>query len=152
MGKLLDKIRGLRKPSRPFCTAVVVAAGRSERMGQDKLLLPLGDRPVLEHTLRAVDAAERVDEIIEHHGKRVKETEDLLNEHPGSSAYELAAFMQWNLRYEGGWENFPKGQKMFAASEVRAHLEYLACRGRVRKEYVDDMAKFYPLNKTGDAT
>ena len=82
----------------------------------------------------------------------MKETEDLLNEHPGSSAYEMAAFMQWNLRYEGGWENFPKGQKMFAASEVRAHLEYLACRGRVRKEYVDDMAKFYPLNKTGDAT
>ena len=64
MGKLLDKIRGLRKPGRAFCTAVVVAAGRSERMGQDKLLLPLGDRPVLEHTLRAVDAAERVDEII----------------------------------------------------------------------------------------
>lgn len=41
MGKLLDKIRGLHKPGRPFCTAVVVAAGRSERMGQDKLLLPL---------------------------------------------------------------------------------------------------------------
>ena len=64
MGKLLDKIRGLHKPGRPFCTAVVVAAGRSERMGQDKLLLPLGNRPVLEHTLRAVNAAERVDEII----------------------------------------------------------------------------------------
>ena len=64
MGKLLDKIRGLHKPGRPFCTAVVVAAGRSERMGQDKRLLPLGNRPVLEHTLRAVNAAERVDEII----------------------------------------------------------------------------------------
>ena len=64
MGKLLDKIRGLHKPGRPFCTAVVVAAGRSERMGRDKLLLPLGNRPVLEHTLRAVNAAERVDEII----------------------------------------------------------------------------------------
>lgn len=110
-----------------------------------KLLMPA-------HRQVTGSLAERVDEIIEHHGKRVKETEDLLNEHPGSSAYELAAFMQWNLRYEGGWENFPKGQKMFAASEVRAHLEYLACRGRVRKEYVDDMAKFYPLNKTGDAT
>ena len=64
MGKLLDKIRGLRKPSRPFCTAVVVAAGRSERMGKDKLLLPLGGRTVLAHTLLAVDAAERTDEII----------------------------------------------------------------------------------------
>lgn len=64
MGKLLDKIRALRKPGRAFCTAVVVAAGRSERMGQDKLLLPLAGRPVLEHTLRAVDGTERVDEII----------------------------------------------------------------------------------------
>ena len=64
MGKLLEKLRGLRRPGRPFCTAVVVAAGRSERMGQDKLLLPLAGRPVLEHTLRAVDAAEQVDEII----------------------------------------------------------------------------------------
>lgn len=91
--------------------------------------------------------AQRADEIIEHHGERVKETEDLLNEHPGSSAYELAAFMHWNLRYDGTWENFPKGQKYFAASEVRAHLEYLACRGRVRKEYVDGTARFYPKDK-----
>ena len=43
MGKLLDKIRGLRKPARPFCATVVVAAGQSRRMGKDKLLLPLGD-------------------------------------------------------------------------------------------------------------
>lgn len=64
MGKFWDKIRGLRKPSRPFCTAVVVAAGRSQRMGKDKLLLPLGEGTVLEHTLRAVDASERTDEII----------------------------------------------------------------------------------------
>ena len=64
MGKLLDKIRGLRKPARPFCTTVVVAAGQSRRMGKDKLLLPLGEGTVLEHTLRAVDASERTDEII----------------------------------------------------------------------------------------
>ena len=64
MGKFWDKIRGLQKPSRPFCTAVVVAAGRSQRMGKDKLLLPLGEGTVLEHTLRAVDASERTDEII----------------------------------------------------------------------------------------
>ena len=64
MGKLLDKIRGLRKPSRPFCSVVVVAAGRSERMGKDKLLLPLGGKTVLERTLLAVEQAERTDEII----------------------------------------------------------------------------------------
>lgn len=64
MGKLLDKLRGLRKPQRPFCSVVVVAAGRSERMGKDKLLLPLGGKTVLERTLLSVEQAERTDEII----------------------------------------------------------------------------------------
>ena len=64
MGKLLDKIRGLRKPSRSFCAAVVVAAGRSERMGKEKLLLPLAGQAVLARTLLAVEQAERIDEII----------------------------------------------------------------------------------------
>ena len=39
------------------CSAVVPAAGSSTRMGQDKLLLPLGEQPVLLHTLRALSCA-----------------------------------------------------------------------------------------------
>ncbi|MDD2427901.1 MAG: selenium cofactor biosynthesis protein YqeC [Eubacteriales bacterium] len=35
-------------------SAIVMAAGMSERMGANKLLLPLGDRAVLAHTLRNV--------------------------------------------------------------------------------------------------
>lgn len=35
------------------CSAVVPAAGAPSRMGKDKLLLPLGEQPVLLHTLRA---------------------------------------------------------------------------------------------------
>ena len=103
-----------------------------------KLLMPA-------HRQVTGSLAERVDEIIEHHGSRVKETEDMLDAHPGANAYELAAFMHWNLKYEGGWENFPRGQKMFAASEVRAHLEYLACRGRAKKEDANDLARFYSI-------
>lgn len=37
--------------------AVVPAAGRSERMGSPKLLLPLGDRPVIDHVLAAWTAS-----------------------------------------------------------------------------------------------
>ncbi len=37
--------------------AIVLAAGRSDRMGQNKLLLPLGDRTVLDHVLSAIEAA-----------------------------------------------------------------------------------------------
>lgn len=64
MGKLLDKIRGLHKPSRSFCTVIVPAAGSSQRMGQDKLLMDLSGQPVLMHTLQAIDRTERVDEMI----------------------------------------------------------------------------------------
>lgn len=45
-------------------TAIIVAAGSSQRMGFDKLLALLGDRPVIAHTLEAFERAECVDEIV----------------------------------------------------------------------------------------
>lgn len=47
-----------------FCTAIIVAAGNSQRMGRDKILMPLGDRPVIAHTLAAFQKCEHIDEII----------------------------------------------------------------------------------------
>lgn len=42
MGKLFDKIRRVQDKTRPFCTAIIPAAGSSARMGgQDKLLTDL---------------------------------------------------------------------------------------------------------------
>ena len=58
---------GLLKKSakRPFCSAIVAAAGSSARMGgENKLLLPLGDMPVLARTLLALERAECIDEIV----------------------------------------------------------------------------------------
>jgi len=45
-------------------SAVVVAAGRSQRMGFDKLLTPLGGRPLLLHTLERLLQTELPEEII----------------------------------------------------------------------------------------
>ncbi|HEX7517014.1 MAG TPA: 2-C-methyl-D-erythritol 4-phosphate cytidylyltransferase [Chthoniobacterales bacterium] len=45
-------------------TAIIVAAGSSQRMGFDKLFALLGDKPVVAHTLQAFECAECVDEII----------------------------------------------------------------------------------------
>ena len=45
-------------------TAIIVAAGASQRMGFDKLLALLGDKPVLAHTLDAFERTGCVDEII----------------------------------------------------------------------------------------
>jgi molybdenum cofactor cytidylyltransferase len=46
-----------------FLSGVILAAGASRRMGRPKLLLPLGDRPLLQHALDAA-AASRLDEIV----------------------------------------------------------------------------------------
>lgn len=54
-----------KRPATPFCTAVVPAAGSSTRMeGQDKLLLELGDRPVLVRTLEALEDCGLIQEVV----------------------------------------------------------------------------------------
>jgi len=45
-------------------SAIIVAAGSSQRMGFDKLFALLGDKPVVLHTLEAFERAECVDEIV----------------------------------------------------------------------------------------
>lgn len=44
--------------------AIVLAAGGSERMGQDKLLTMLGKKRMIEHTLRTYRKAEHVQDVI----------------------------------------------------------------------------------------
>ena len=56
--------RKQKKRQEPCCSAVVVAAGSSTRMGMEKLMLPLDETPVIVYTLRAVQAAPSVGEII----------------------------------------------------------------------------------------
>lgn len=48
----------------PLNTAVIVAAGSSQRMGQDKLTLSIGEMSVIERTLRAFESCESIHEII----------------------------------------------------------------------------------------
>lgn len=48
----------------PRCSAVIVAAGSSSRMGHDKIMGALGGIPVLVRTLRAFEESEYIDEIV----------------------------------------------------------------------------------------
>jgi 2-C-methyl-D-erythritol 4-phosphate cytidylyltransferase len=45
-------------------TAIIVAAGSSQRMGVDKLFALLGGKPVIAHTLNAFEHTDCVDEIV----------------------------------------------------------------------------------------
>lgn len=53
-----------KKEETPNCSAVIVAAGSSQRMGSDKLLHNLGIMPVLARTLLAFQDCDLVDEIV----------------------------------------------------------------------------------------
>src|SRR4051794_8309742 len=62
-------------------SAIIVAAGSSERMGFDKLLALLGDRPVLAHTIEAFERTDSVREIIlVARAERVAEFEELVRQ------------------------------------------------------------------------
>lgn len=66
----------------PHCSAVIVAAGSSERMGGDKLMMKLGKIPVLVRTMQAFQASPLVDEIIVVTKlEKLEETADLCKEY-----------------------------------------------------------------------
>ena len=60
--KLLRFLR--KKDENPVCSAVIVAAGSSQRMGCDKLSMALGGMPVLARTLKAFEESPFVEEIV----------------------------------------------------------------------------------------
>lgn len=63
--KLWKRLFPNHRPAHPYCSAVIAAAGSSQRMeGENKLLLPLGGKPVLAHALQAIDRSPSVREII----------------------------------------------------------------------------------------
>lgn len=80
--------------------------------------------------------AERIGTIIEHHGTRIREMVNVLDDEPGLTPYDLSGKMTWRVHGKtNSWADFPLAQKWFAVGETAAHLEYLLCRGRVRREF-----------------
>lgn len=54
-----------KKNDRPICSAIIVAAGSSRRMGGvDKIMAELRGQSVIAHTIRAFEKSECIDEII----------------------------------------------------------------------------------------
>ena len=63
-------------------TAIIVAGGSSQRMGFDKLLAPLDNRPVVAHSIAAFEQTESVTEIIlVGHAERLSEYERIAEDH-----------------------------------------------------------------------
>ena len=58
-------------------TAIVVAAGSSTRMGFDKLFYPLKGLPVLEHSIRALEAHPQISQIVLVAGANLEKVQQL---------------------------------------------------------------------------
>jgi molybdenum cofactor cytidylyltransferase len=66
-----------RSAAKPAIAAIVLAAGRSSRMGQPKLLLPLGGRPLVSYAVEAASASS-ADPVIVVLGASAAEIEGVL--------------------------------------------------------------------------
>jgi glyoxylase-like metal-dependent hydrolase (beta-lactamase superfamily II) len=79
------------------------------------------------HEWRFTGLAERVDQLVEHHERRLAELLAALREHPGSTPWGLAAHLTWSRP----WDRYERRMRIFAVTETDAHLRLLASRGLV---------------------
>ena len=80
--KLLSLFKKNEQQKEPHCSAVIVAAGSSQRMGSDKLMINLGEIPVLARTLKVFQESPLVDEIVVvTRQDKLQETADLCKEY-----------------------------------------------------------------------
>lgn len=91
------------------------------------------------HRRRWSDLRGRIDEILKHHEKRLKEVLSALDK--PKTAWEVAPSISWDLVYER-WEDVNVVQKWFAVGETIAHLEHLRKYGIVEKFEDNELIKY----------
>lgn len=112
------------KSNDDFCTAVVLAAGNSQRMGKDKILMPLGGAPVIAHTLKALQSAECIDEIVVvTKYERLQELADICHDHGISKASKVVVGGKTRLESSLiGVSNAVKGQNTLLYTTEQGRL------------------------------
>ncbi|MCX8171997.1 MAG: MBL fold metallo-hydrolase, partial [Archaeoglobaceae archaeon] len=83
----------------------------------------------------------RIEEIKQHHQKRLKETLDAVK-NGSRTAWEVAQKITWDMKYNS-WHELPTMQKWFAVGETIAHLLYLEKKGEIRREEAEKIL-YYP--------
>lgn len=76
---------------------------------------------------------ERIEELYDHHDKRLDEARKALRKSGKSTVRTVTKQLQWDIKSKN-WDEFPKAQKWFAAGEAHAHLEHLRALGEVTME------------------
>ena len=93
------------------------------------------------------DYKERIRVLLDHHARRLAETERIIRQNPGLNGYEIAGRMTWKIR-AASWEEFPLAQKWFAVGECMSHLNYLVKRNKIERRTEGGIRRYYALNRT----
>lgn len=94
------------------------------------------------HRAGEADVYNRIDQIIEHHGKRLNEIYETVKHRQGITAYEVSGAIGWSVR-DLSWRDFPPHQKWFAMSETLAHLYYLADKKQIFRVEKNSRAVYF---------
>lgn len=97
------------------------------------LVLP-GHRRLIE------DHRARIEELKEHHRRRLKEVLSIL-ESDSLHAFQVASRMTWDIKAET-WDHFPLAQKWFATGEALAHLIFLEAEGEIARHVEDGITAY----------
>ncbi len=88
------------------------------------------------------DCRGRIDQLKDHHAKRLVEVKEIISRKNSTNAFNVAAEMTWDLVADS-WDDFPLMQKWFATGEALAHICYLESQGLVKREMDGQMMVFY---------
>ncbi len=95
------------------------------------------------HEYRFANLRGRLDEILAHHGERLAEIERLIDEHPGSTAWDISVALKWSRP----WHEIADHMQRAAVGETLAHIVLLEIHQRVGREG-SFPARFYLLPPT----
>jgi len=99
----------------------------------------LGTEEVLPaHEYRFSDLQSRLEEIITHHADRLGEIEQVLDEHPGSTAWDITLRLHWSRP----WDEIEPFMQRQANGETLAHCVLLELHDRIRREG-NEPARFF---------
>lgn len=97
------------------------------------------------HRFLIDDHRERIEELYNHHAKRLEEARIALKKSGKSTVRTVTKQLHWDIRSKS-WDEFPKSQKWFAAGEAHAHLEHLRALDEVTMEE-DDGVLYYSIKE-----
>lgn len=92
------------------------------------------------HRATLSDCCGRIDELKNHHQRRLNRILEILGNKKMSGA-EVASKMKWDIGIKS-WDEFPTAQKFFATGEALSHLTHLVYKKVLIKELCDGVVHY----------